>query len=467
MKNKQFIFICLGIVLAAWGPISSVKGQMSYRPTYQAFEANWFQDSAATAEKKKWYKTRAFNIAITPTVLFAFSLGTYNENNAISREGIREFRNRFFPTFNDHFDDIAQFVPIASYYVLNAFGVQGKHSVARFTATAASSYAMMAVLVNVMKYSIGETRPDGSANNSYPSGHTATAFVGAHLFAKEYGHKSPLYSIGSYSFGIIVGVFRQLNNRHWIADVLAGAAIGILSVDLSYLIMEGVFKDKGVNPPPDRSWFDRPMTKPSFIRFKSGYAYALGDFKNDPENIFPDDGFSLGAEGAYFFNPYFGVGGEASIVTFPVNVDNYNLPPEYQEFTEKVVYDAVGTFSYMFGPYLRVPISDKWSFGSKFVLGNGKGAEGAVKLKLKPEVSEEVGLNEVPVLTYRQAEAFTFAPGADIQFLASRNIRVNLFGEYHYLRPDYAVFRVTDINPMDGPVSDTSYNGVWSHLPMA
>ena len=81
-----------------------------------------------------------------------------------------------------------------------------------------------------------------------------------------------------------------------------------------------------------------------------------------------------------------------------------------------------------------------------------KGAEGAVKLKLKPEVSEEVGLNEVPVLTYRQAEAFTFAPGVDIQFLASRNIRVNLFGEYHYLRPDYAVFRVTDINPMDGSV---------------
>ena len=141
-----------------------------------------------------------------------------------------------------------------------------------------------------------------------------------------------------------------------------------------------------------------------------------------------------------------------SIVTFPINAKNYNLPPEYQEVTEEVVYDAVGTFSYMFGPDLRVPLTDKWSFGSRFVIGNGNGAEGSVKLKLKPEVSEEVGLNEVPVLTYRQAEAFTMSPGVDIQFLASRNIRVNLFGEYHYLRPDFTVFRVTEINPMDGSV---------------
>ena len=58
----------------------------------------------------------------------------------------------------------------------------------------------------------------------------------------------------------------------------------------------------------------------------------------------------------------------------------------------------------------------------------------------------------MPILTYRQAEAFTWSPGLDIQFLASRSIRVNLFGEYHYLRPDFATFRVTDINPMDGSV---------------
>ena len=124
---KKFAKLILaGIILTSWTLNQAAKGQMSYRPTYQGFETSWFQDSTATAAKKKWYKSRAFNIAITPTILFAFSLGTYNENNAISREGIREFRNRFFPTFNDHFDDVAQYVPIASYYFLNAFGVEGE-----------------------------------------------------------------------------------------------------------------------------------------------------------------------------------------------------------------------------------------------------------------------------------------------------------------------------------------------------
>jgi len=46
-----------------------------------------------------------------------------------------------------------------------------------------------------------------------------------------------------------IGVFRILNNRHWISDVLTGAGLGILSVELSYLLLKT--KNKPAKALPD------------------------------------------------------------------------------------------------------------------------------------------------------------------------------------------------------------------------
>ena len=51
--------------------------------------------------------------------------------------------------------------------------------------------ALMATAVNSLKYSCKVMRPDGSTRNSFPSGHTATAFMAATMLHKEYGHLSP------------------------------------------------------------------------------------------------------------------------------------------------------------------------------------------------------------------------------------------------------------------------------------
>ena len=64
-------------------------------------------------------------------------------------------------------------------YGLNLFGVNGKHKFLDRTGILAMSYATMGILVNGMKYTFKEKRPDTNARNSFPSGHTATAFMGA------------------------------------------------------------------------------------------------------------------------------------------------------------------------------------------------------------------------------------------------------------------------------------------------
>lgn len=79
-------------------------------------------------------------------------------------------------------------------------------------------------------------RPDGSGFNSFPSGHTATAFVGAKFLWQEYKNVSVWYGISGYIVATGTGFFRIYNNKHWLTDVVTGAGIGILSTKEAYWI---------------------------------------------------------------------------------------------------------------------------------------------------------------------------------------------------------------------------------------
>lgn len=63
--------------------------------------------------------------------------------------------------------------------------------------------------------------------DSFPSGHTATAFAIATVLATEYSDH-PLVPILAYTLASTVGVTRMLEHQHWSSDVLVGSAIGYL-----------------------------------------------------------------------------------------------------------------------------------------------------------------------------------------------------------------------------------------------
>jgi membrane-associated phospholipid phosphatase len=44
------------------------------------------------------------------------------------------------------------------------------------------------------------------------------------------------YNVAGYSVATITGVMRVMSNHHWAIDVLFGAGIGIISVDLGYFL---------------------------------------------------------------------------------------------------------------------------------------------------------------------------------------------------------------------------------------
>lgn len=137
-------------------------------------------------------------------------------------------------------DDFSQYAPMVAAYGLKLCGVRSRHSYGELTVILGTAYAIMGSTVYAVKNITKVERPDGSARNSFPSRHTATAFMGAELLRREYWDTSPWIGVAGYAVAAGTGFFRMYNNRHWLTDVLAGAGIGILSVQAAYWLYPAI-----------------------------------------------------------------------------------------------------------------------------------------------------------------------------------------------------------------------------------
>ena len=90
-------------------------------------------------------------------------------------------------------------------------------------ASLAKAYVSTLAVVYTLKYTVDRERPDGG-RHAFPSGHTASAFVGASFLQRRYGWR---YGVPAYAAAGFVGWSRVHADKHHVSDVLAGAALGI------------------------------------------------------------------------------------------------------------------------------------------------------------------------------------------------------------------------------------------------
>ena len=174
---------------------------------------------------------------IMPLSLIAAGTLGFVEPIRNSRHEVRDYLNEWRGDHRTEVDDYLQYVPLASIYGLSLLGAEAKHNYVDRTLELATSYLALGAIVNGIKYTVREPRPDGSSNNSFPSGHTATTFMGAELVRIEYGEEHPWLAVGAYTIATTVGVLRVYNERHWFTDVFAGAGVGILSARIGYWLL--------------------------------------------------------------------------------------------------------------------------------------------------------------------------------------------------------------------------------------
>lgn len=259
---------------------------------------------------------------------------TYQKDGAF-----RNMRNSYIPRFRFHYDDYLQYSPGIVMLGLKSFGVEGRSTWGRMLTSDAFAAGIMALTVNTLKSSIDKERPDKSGRNSFPSGHTATAFMFATMLHKEYGTtRSPLYSVLGYSLATGTAVSRQLNNKHWFSDVLTGAGIGIVSTELGYYLADLIFKNKGLVRPPIRNYSGAESDTYSFFGLQMGYSIGEREV-HLPGNIELEGfgGTTASLTGAWFFHPHWGVGGKFTVSQTSPHVENdrfFEAYPSNEAFIE-------------------------------------------------------------------------------------------------------------------------------------
>lgn len=138
-------------------------------------------------------------------------------------------------------DDWIQYAPMVESYALQFCGYKGQHNLLDRTILLAMSYATFGIVNNVAKFTFKEKRPDSNARNSFPSGHTGTTFMGAEYLRREYWDRNKWVAMSGYAIGVAVGYLRIHNDRHWINDVVGGAAIGYISTTFAYWLYPKIF----------------------------------------------------------------------------------------------------------------------------------------------------------------------------------------------------------------------------------
>lgn len=314
--------------------------------------------------------------------------------------GFRDLRNTYAGRFGYSYDDYLQYAPAALMIGLKIGGVEGRSSWGRMAVSAGFSAALMAATVNSIKYTAGVMRPDGSKVNSFPSGHTATAFMSAALLQKEYGRRSPWYGAAGYTMATATGVSRILNNRHWLSDVLMGAGIGVLSVELGYLLGDLIFKERGLLHDWEQLQLHDRWAAPSFVGLQTGAEWVMGHhdrlrFRSGPR---------IGIEGAWFANSFVGVGGVLATSSFPI------------QGAEQKLFRA----SALVGAYGSYPLTARWLVGGKLLVGYQRHANVYI-----PSWDEHVG----------GVGGGMMEAGASITFRVAYNLNFRLQGIYSVQDP--------------------------------
>ncbi|MBC7382305.1 MAG: phosphatase PAP2 family protein [Bacteroidia bacterium] len=166
---------------------------------------------------------------IIPVVIVGYGLTTFYGNGYPSSYDVKNYRDQHFANFKTQVDDILPVAPVALTYGLDLLGIKCKSDFTNRSVIFAKAALLSITCVNIMKYTSNVMRPDSTALNSFPSGHTAFTFAMATVMHQELKSRSIWWSVLGFSCATGVGALRILNNRHWFTDVIVGAGIGIAS----------------------------------------------------------------------------------------------------------------------------------------------------------------------------------------------------------------------------------------------
>ncbi len=187
----------------------------------QAMAWGWsdFKQEAASPVKDKTART----ILFAGTALTIASIIFEEE---LDRSHDKVVDNKPLGDFSLYGDMAGQLIPNVAYVLGQSFSHWSGNEKASTRAMGmfkATAYA--ASVATVLKYSVREPRPNEHKDkNSFPSGHSTTAFAFGGYVMAEHGWQ---WGVPALALASLTGISRVNDNRHRVHDVLAGTTIGL------------------------------------------------------------------------------------------------------------------------------------------------------------------------------------------------------------------------------------------------
>jgi membrane-associated phospholipid phosphatase len=265
MRNPTAVLACFGFLLA---PLGAQAQSPAIAPSLERWTPGWtppvqgppgFPMPMPAAEPPSRRALQWWHAAIAAGVLGGVAL-----LDEPTRDGVQDVRT----TGSNDLARAARHFGQPEVYGTVALGtiavglVAGKPEVRRAGERIAASLLVAAAATSGLKIAFGRERPSSNSDAfdfdppktdaSFPSGHTTVAFALATSVSDEV-HRTPV-TIALYGAAALTGWSRLNDNKHWLSDVVGGAAVGIASAKL----MDGHWKVFGLSAPrflltPDRA----------------------------------------------------------------------------------------------------------------------------------------------------------------------------------------------------------------------
>jgi hypothetical protein len=276
--------------------------------------------------------------------------------------------------------------------------------------------------------------------------------------------------------------------------VLSGAGIGILSTELAYGICDLLFKQRGLLR-NDISIFPDLSKNPSFFSISMGiglgnkhlnlpaFNYGVLSLDDGYEELLVSDPLELqfrsatavGAEGAWFFNPYIGVGARLRVKSTPINgwsqftdieKKSFDEVANDPDFKESITYyaldiesDHITEFAADAGLYFSLPLSSRFAVGTKLLFGRSIMDDIEVKAtfvgdrlnydRVNFTPTDQVAYCEWEYINVHASNSMKFGSGISLTYAHKNSFSWRVFCDYDYASKtytaSYAPFNYVDV----------------------
>lgn len=223
MIKRIMLLVCLGLLainLAFAGEAQAVPADLTVTPANQTNDRvqpkQWLQDTGAVwTSPKGWDSADWGRFALYGGLTYLV-----HEKDDHLQKRFQERRSKK----TDRIADVGNAFPVVGAVYLTGAYLSGNERQRSFAARGLESMAIALLTTEVISFAADRDRPDGSSR-SFPSSHTAAAFALATVIADEYRNDKTV-SYLAYGFATMTAYGRLNDNKHWGADVVAGALIG-------------------------------------------------------------------------------------------------------------------------------------------------------------------------------------------------------------------------------------------------